>query len=92
VSSTRQPERTCIGCRTRRPQAALVRVALAADGRLVTSRTAPGRGAWLCKPADRCLQMARQRRGFDKAFRQPVSVAALDELDRTLQDVVKGKG
>jgi hypothetical protein len=36
--------------------------------------------------------MARQRRGFDKAFRQPVSVAALDELDRTLRDVVKSKG
>jgi hypothetical protein len=31
--------------------------------------------------------MARKRRGFDKAFRQPVSMAALDELDRTLREV-----
>jgi hypothetical protein len=29
--------------------------------------------------------MARKRRGFDKAFRQPVSVAALDELERALE-------
>jgi hypothetical protein len=28
--------------------------------------------------------MARKRRGFDKALRQPVSMAALDELDRAL--------
>jgi hypothetical protein len=28
--------------------------------------------------------MARKRRGFDKALRRPVSVAALDELDRAL--------
>jgi len=92
MNSERQPERTCIGCRIRRPQAALVRVALGSDGRLVANRTAPGRGAWLCNPAIQCLQTARQRRGFDKAFRQPVSVCALDELDGALRDVAIGKG
>ncbi len=91
-NSPRQPERTCIGCRTRRPQAALVRVALGSDGRIVASRTAPGRGAWLCDPAVPCLQMARQRRGFDKAFRQSVNVAAIDELDRVLREMATGKG
>ena len=90
LSSTGQPERTCIGCRTRRPQAALIRVARRPDGSVLTSRTAAGRGAWLCNPADECLQIARKRRGFDKAFRQPVSVAALDELVRTLREVVRG--
>ena len=76
----------------RRPPAALVRVALGSDRRLLASRTAPGRGAWLCNPAVQCLQMARQRRGFDKAFRQPVSVWALDELEETLREVAIGKG
>jgi uncharacterized protein len=85
LDERRQPERTCIGCRTRRPQVDLVRVALAPDGRLVVGRTTPGRGAWLCKPALGCLQMARKRRGLDKAFRQPVSAAALDELERALE-------
>src|SRR5262245_2743346 len=85
VVEPRLPERTCVGCRARRPQADLVRVALAPDGSLVVGRTAPGRGAWLCKPALGCLQMARKRRGFDKAFRQPVSAAALHELDGALE-------
>jgi predicted RNA-binding protein YlxR (DUF448 family) len=85
LDDRRAPERTCVGCRARRRQADLVRVARAPDGRLTVSRTASGRGAWLCKPALQCLQMARKRRGLDKAFRQPVSEAALDELGRALE-------
>jgi predicted RNA-binding protein YlxR (DUF448 family) len=89
---SRQPQRTCIGCRARRPQAALVRVSVGTDGRVVASRTAPGRGAWLCVPAITCLELARKRRGFDKAFRRPVDAAALDELAGVLREMATGKG
>jgi predicted RNA-binding protein YlxR (DUF448 family) len=49
-------------------------------GRLVLDRVAPGRGAWMCNPANACFEMARKRRGFDKAFRQPVDAAAIEAL------------
>ena len=79
-----QPQRTCVGCRTTRPQVALVRVALATDGRAVFSRTAPGRGAWLCRdgsqPCRPCLTAAVRRRAFDRAFRRALPTGALDTI------------
>ncbi|WP_367281843.1 DUF448 domain-containing protein [Ilumatobacter sp.] len=41
-------------------------------------RTAPGRGAWLCGAG--CVEPARRRRAFDRAFRRPVAPAAIDAL------------
>jgi predicted RNA-binding protein YlxR (DUF448 family) len=80
TATTRSPARTCIGCRTKRPQVAMLRVAVLPDGNVVVDRTAPGRGAWLCDPPNACFESARKRRGFEKAFRRPVGVVALDEL------------
>ncbi|WP_423778135.1 YlxR family protein [Desertimonas flava] len=64
-----------MGCRTRRPQAELVRVVATADGRIVVSRVAPGRGAWLCTPPEACWRQAVKRRAFERALRRPVTVA-----------------
>jgi predicted RNA-binding protein YlxR (DUF448 family) len=50
----------------------MVRCALAADGSPVISRTAAGRGAWLCTGQATCLQQAIKRRGFDRAWKRPV--------------------
>lgn len=78
------PERTCIGCRTTRPQAALVRVALDTDDRVVLSRRAPGRGAWLCAmdrgPDARCARTALSKHAFDRAFRRSLPAGALDAI------------
>ncbi|MFV0307095.1 MAG: YlxR family protein [Desertimonas sp.] len=80
------PERTCVGCRRRRPQAGLVRVVLTPDGHAVVSRTAPGRGAWLCardagiKPE--CLALGLRRHGFQRSWRRPVPPAAVAGLQR----------
>jgi predicted RNA-binding protein YlxR (DUF448 family) len=67
------PERTCIGCRTRRDQAGLVRFRL--DGtRVVPAQPgAPGRSAYLC-PDERCLDAAEKRRAFPRAFRGQVTL------------------
>jgi uncharacterized protein len=65
------PVRTCIGCRRRAAQPELDRVALVQD-RLVVSRTAPGRGAWLCRQSVSCLSLAVKKGGFDRALKRKV--------------------
>lgn len=75
------PERTCVGCRRRAPQRELLRVAL--DGTRVVAdplRRAPGRGAYLHRDP-RCVEQARRRRAFRRAFRLgdvAVDTSALD--------------
>ena len=76
-SERRAPIRTCVGCRERRPQDELVRCVLTDAGPLV-SRTAPGRGAWLCGPG--CLEPARRSRGFQRAWRRDVPPDLFDRL------------
>ena len=56
----------------------MVRCALTPAGTATLSRTAPGRGAWLCSPA--CLDRAVTRKGFERAWRQPLRAGALDGL------------
>ena len=54
--TVKTPERTCVGCRKRDAQTALVR--LAADGDRVVidaARNKPGRGAWVHRDA-RCTK------------------------------------
>ncbi|MGH2828900.1 MAG: YlxR family protein [Actinomycetota bacterium] len=53
--------RTCVGCRSVRPKAALIRLVLA-DGRIVvdSSEQAPGRGAYVCPSLD-CFERGRRR-------------------------------
>jgi predicted RNA-binding protein YlxR (DUF448 family) len=74
------PERTCVGCRRRRLQRELVRCVLGADGRPVVSRTAGGRGAWLCDPPGPCFELAVRRKAFERAWRRPIGADVLDEL------------
>jgi predicted RNA-binding protein YlxR (DUF448 family) len=50
----------------------MLRCALAADGNPLISRTAAGRGAWLCTEQATCLQQAIKRRGFDRAWKRPI--------------------
>jgi len=70
--------RTCIGCRATRPQHELIRCALTPEGSAIVSRTAPGRGAWLCSPA--CLPTAKRKRAFERAWRRPFGDGALEAL------------
>jgi hypothetical protein len=78
------PERSCVGCRRRRPQTELVRCVLRADGSAHVSRTAAGRGAWICVPPDECFALAVRRRGFERAWRRPVPAGELERLRELL--------
>jgi len=78
------PERSCVGCRTKSPVAALVRVTDGAEP--VVDGPSRGRGAWLCRHgdavADRCVEQALRTDGFQRAWRR-----SLDENERsTLRD------
>ncbi len=52
----REPGRTCLGCRRRRPRAELIRIVRSPDGAgcFDLEGNLPGRGAWVC-PSPACL-------------------------------------
>ena len=68
------PVRTCLGCRARKGQARLRRLALvqAPEGPRVVwdeNRTRGGRGAWLCAAEASCLEKALRKKVLARAFR-----------------------
>ena len=67
------PTRTCIGCRTKKPDRNLVRVAVR-DGEFVIAERGCGRGAWLC-PEESCVQAAGRTKAFSRALRTKLADA-----------------
>lgn len=67
-----EPVRTCVACRTRRPQRALVRLRRRSDGVVVPAmgRRTRGRSAYLC-PARACFEQALRRRALERALGRP---------------------
>ncbi|WP_372984734.1 YlxR family protein [Microbacterium sp.] len=64
-----EPVRTCVGCRTRAPRAALLRVVSQNDILILDERAVlPGRGAWI-HPTPECVDAALRRRAFGRALR-----------------------
>lgn len=84
------PRRTCIGCRTVRPQAELIRLAATADGGVAVAAAA-GRGAYLC-PAPDCLERILKRRGLPQALRRPLPRLDAQALRRCFASAVAGCG
>ncbi|TVR21107.1 MAG: YlxR family protein [Ilumatobacter sp.] len=76
------PLRTCVGCRRRGVPDTLLRCVIDDDGEVRVSRTAPGRGAWVCGPD--CVAPAIAKRGFDRAWRRTVPT----EASAAIADVV----
>lgn len=77
-----EPVRTCVACRTRRPQRALVRLRRRSDGVVVPAmgRRTRGRSAYLC-PARACFEQALRRRALERALGRP-----LGRSDSTIAD------
>ncbi|MCK9917573.1 MULTISPECIES: YlxR family protein [Microbacterium] len=64
-----EPVRTCVGCRTRAPRSALLRVVARGFELVVDERKSlPGRGAWV-HPTLECTDAATRRRAFVRALR-----------------------
>jgi predicted RNA-binding protein YlxR (DUF448 family) len=64
------PIRTCVGCRRRRPQGELLRVARRPDGsvHVDAGRRGPGRGAYVC-PDVQCVVRAIDSGGLRRALK-----------------------
>jgi predicted RNA-binding protein YlxR (DUF448 family) len=70
VASGRQPQRTCVVCRSTTAKRALHRIVRSPSGDVAYDPTgkAPGRGAYLCgQPA--CLETALKRRSLQRALK-----------------------
>jgi len=82
----RNPQRSCIGCRTVREKQSLVRLVHTPDDRFVLDPAGklPGRGAYLCASLP-CLEVAIKRKAFDRAFRQSLPREAVAELQAGMQ-------
>jgi predicted RNA-binding protein YlxR (DUF448 family) len=87
LAADRRPVRTCVACRTSRPQEELVRVTLL-DGQLHPdgppgSSRGPGRGAYLCEDAT-CVAraLARDALLLRRALRTRVTATVPEELER----------
>ncbi len=78
---SREPVRTCVGCREEGGKRGLTRLVRGPDGTVRADPTgrAPGRGAYLHRdPA--CLERARRRRSLERALRAQVPEALWSEL------------
>ena len=74
-------QRTCIGCRTKKPKEELVRIKLDLKGNIILDKTGKvkGRGAYLCKLKAKsakckvnknCLEQAIKKNAFKYAFKK----------------------
>jgi predicted RNA-binding protein YlxR (DUF448 family) len=76
------PQRTCVGCGRRAPQADLLRFAAPA-GVLVAGRGTPGRGAYTCRRLA-CFEQAVAQHSFNRALR--CAIALESGLERLYTD------
>jgi len=80
---TRRPrrslQRTCIGCRRVTHPDELVRLTWTGSD-LAIGRGLPGRGAWLCRSDDGCLERAVRRGAIGRALRVTTPTLDLDAL------------
>jgi predicted RNA-binding protein YlxR (DUF448 family) len=79
---TAAPQRTCIGCRQKRPKVTLLRLVRGADGRVQVDDggRAEGRGAYVC-PDSGCLGKALHPGRLGHAFKRPSEPPALGAAD-----------
>ena len=69
MTTLTHPVRTCVGCRSRKEQQSLTRYVPNEMGQPVMSRTASGRGAWMCAESVSCFEAAMKVRAFDRAWK-----------------------
>ena len=75
-----EPERTCLGCRTRAARSSLLRMVVQGDEIVVDrSATLSGRGAWVHLSAE-CVGTAVKRNAFGRALTRPDATLDREEL------------
>ena len=77
----KQPQRTCIGCNTKKDKKDLVRIVRTQDGEIKLDRTGKlnGRGAYICDNIE-CLEKAMKSKKLERTFEMNISNEIYDEL------------
>ena len=92
-TKNKSPERTCLGCRSRKPKESMIRVIRTPEGRVtVASRGKEnGRGAYIC-PEEACIARAFKTGAFARALKTGVSGADLENLREEILGAVREGG
>ena len=82
------PERTCMGCNTKKPKKELIRIVKNKENEINIDRTGkmPGRGAYICDNIE-CLEKLIKSRRLEKVFEMKIS----DEIYNKLRGVILDK-
>ena len=82
LSDRHVPERTCIGCLSKRPKKDLLRIVIGAIGQLEPDvlQRKPGRAVYLCHTRA-CFIMAKQKKRFSKHLRKSISLEAIQTIE-----------
>lgn len=89
LSRRTEPERTCVGCRSKASKADLVRVARYPDGRVTVDRTGrvAGRGAYLHRRGE-CLARACRSGALERALKAGLTSAQAATLMKQLRESI----
>jgi uncharacterized protein len=76
-----EPLRTCVGCRTVRPKAELLRLVRQPNGTVCMDPKGrcEGRGVYVCPNAD-CLNTSVKRKALERGLKGPVTADAVEML------------
>jgi predicted RNA-binding protein YlxR (DUF448 family) len=82
------PLRQCVGCQEQKEKKSLLRIVRTPEHDIVFDPTGKksGRGAYIC-PDVSCLQKARKKKAFNRAFKMEVND---DIYERLEQELTKG--
>ena len=75
IKNLKIPQRTCIGCKCKKPKKEMIRIVRTPDRKIIIDETGKksGRGAYLCGDV-KCLDIAF------KSLKQDIPLQILDEL------------
>ncbi len=85
MSIKKQPQRTCIVCRSESAKRELVRIVKSKDGIIEIDLTGKksGRGAYVCRGGD-CYKKLRAEKGLNRAFKLAVQEEVYDTIEKEL--------
>lgn len=84
------PQRTCIGCNTKKDKKELIRVVKDKEGNIQIDKSgkAPGRGAYICDDVN-CLEKAIKSKRLEKVFEMKISEQIYERLRGVIIDQSK---
>ena len=82
-----KPQRTCMGCNTKKDKQDLIRIVKNKDGEISIDKTGKkeGRGAYICDNIQ-CLEKAIKSKRIDKIFDMKISEEIYEKLRGVILD------